>query len=140
MIDLLLINWLDLRIMIEWIVEENGDRSFTVLLKGPILIVKWTRLSLFQPSGYAVEVECMIARPPSHCALLSTALLLWRLAFDTDFHKMISADGAIVNLTLPLPHGNCVPFFDYKLLFLRVGINLHFLIHFIFYVLLDYYY
>ena len=91
------------------------DGSFTVLLERPILIAERTRLPLLKPSGDAMEVEGMIARAPRNRALLRAALLLVRLAFDADLHEMVPANGAIVDLALPLPHRHGVPPFYYKL-------------------------
>ena len=85
--------------------------SFTVFLEGPILITERTRLPLFQPPRYAMEVECVIAGAPGHCALFGAALLLGGLARNADLHKMVPADGAVVDVALPLPHGDCIPLF-----------------------------
>ena len=82
----------------------------------------------------------MIAGAPRYGALFGSALLLRGLTFNTDLHKMIPANGTVVNLALPLPHCHCVPLFDYELILFR-RVYLHVRVHFfhkIDYYLLNY--
>ncbi|KAG5287056.1 hypothetical protein I7I48_02892 [Histoplasma ohiense] len=55
----------------------------SVFLKLPVSVVQRAYLSSSQPSGDAVEVECMVTNPPSNCAFLRRGRALVCLAFDT---------------------------------------------------------
>ena len=61
-----------------------------------------------------MEVEGMIAHAPSLVALFLRVCHLVRLAVHTGLHNMVSADGTVVNVNVPGPQGDGIPFFDFK--------------------------
>jgi hypothetical protein len=66
---------------------------------------------LFQPLGDAVGVECVIAAAESD----STSLVgLVFLAVDATLHARETADGALVDLHVPVPGGDAVPLLNLR--------------------------
>ena len=72
-----------------------------------------------------MEMEGVIAGSPRDVAVRFTSLLLTRLAVNTDLHEMVPANGTVILLALPLPHGHSVPFCNDELLLPGRGIDLH---------------
>lgn len=68
----------------------------------------------FEPPRDAMEVERMIANPPSHCALLTRVGSLVGLTLDAQVHDVVSTNGTIVHDDIPCPQGHCTPFLDLK--------------------------
>lgn len=54
----------------------------------------------------------MVAAPPGHRALLARRTALVRLAFNAQVHDVIPADGTVVDLYVPTPHGHRIPLLD----------------------------
>jgi len=71
-------------------------------------------LSSLQPSGDAVEMEGVIANPPSDGTLFIGGSALICLTFNAEVHDVISADSAIVNDDVPRPKSNSVPLLHLK--------------------------
>ena len=75
----------------------SRSRSSTVLLKVPLTVIKGAHLPRLEPPRDAVEVECVVAYPPCHRALLRRRRALVCLALDTQVHDVVSADRAVVH-------------------------------------------
>lgn len=60
-----------------------------------------------------MEVEGVIAHAPRDGALLRRRRLI-RLALDAQIHDVVAADGAGVDLNVPRPKRDGIPFFDFK--------------------------
>ena len=60
----------------------------------------------------AVKVEYMVADTPSLVTIIIIGHLT-SLAVDAFLHNVASADSTVVNLDIPLPHDNSVPFLDF---------------------------
>lgn len=89
---------------------------FTIFLKLPRTITKWTNVSGFQPSGNAMKVECVITDSPSNGAFVVCAGPWVSLAFYTKVHDVVSADCTVVDFDVPGPHSYRGPFFNLKTL------------------------
>ena len=74
-----------------------------------------------------MEVKSVVAGAPGYRALLGASLLLTGLALDADLHEVVPADGAIVDLALPLPHRHRVPLLYDE--FTLATIDLHVCVH-----------
>lgn len=96
---------------------QSFPHSVAILLELPFSVVKWAYLSGLQPARNAVEMECMITNSPCNCTLFTGGWCLVSLAFNTEIHDMISADGTIVNHNIPSPQSHSIPFFNFKSLF-----------------------
>ena len=90
--------------------------SITNLLICPVSVVQGTNISRFQPPRNAVQMEGMIASPPSGNTLLVALIQRVWLAFDTRFHQVISTDCTCLNNNIPQPECNRRPFLDLELL------------------------
>eukprot|EP00954_Amorphochlora_amoebiformis_P027718 1387309-Amorphochlora_amoeboformis.AAC.1 len=86
----------------------------------PLLLVKRTYTSRLEPSFNAVEVECVLTNPPGDRAVGRGAALV-RLALDAQLHEKVAADRARVDLNIPAPHGNGIPFFEFYPFLSRIG-------------------
>ena len=64
----------------------------------PFLVVKWAHNSSLQPSGNAMEMECVIANSPRSCALFLGVGDGMCLTIDAGLHNMILADRTVVNV------------------------------------------
>lgn len=87
-----------------------------VLLELPVSVVQRAHLSCLQPSGDAVEVECVIADAPCDGALLARGRSLICLTLDAEIHDVIAADGAVVDDNVPRPEGHGVPLLNLEAL------------------------
>lgn len=99
------------------VISGSSDKlaSVSILLEHPLSVVQRAHLPGPEPSVYAVEVECVIAAPPRHSALLLEPRRLVGLAFDAHVHDMITADCTVVHLNVPSPHCHHRPFFDLEI-------------------------
>ncbi len=61
-----------------------------------------------------MEVEGVIADTPSLIALLLRVGYLVGLAVHTGLHDVVSADGAVVDVDVPSPKSNGIPFFHFE--------------------------
>ncbi len=61
-----------------------------------------------------MEVEGVIAHSPSLVALFLRVGHLVRLTVHTWLHNMVPANGTVVNVNVPGPQGDSIPFFDFK--------------------------
>ena len=61
-----------------------------------------------------MEMESVVAGTPSLCALFRSVSNLLRLALDARLHDVVSADGAVVDVDVPGPESDGVPFFDFE--------------------------
>ena len=61
-----------------------------------------------------MEMESVVAGTPSLCAFFRSVSNLLRLALDARLHDVVSADGAVVDVDVPGPESDGVPFFDFK--------------------------
>ena len=77
--------------------------SVPVLLELPLAVIERTDLSGLQPSGYAVEMECMVTNTPSYGAIFSGWRCLTSLTFDAKVHDVIPADSTVVDDDIPSP-------------------------------------
>jgi len=99
--------------------------SATVLLEFPVSVVQGADLAGLQPSGDAVEVEGMIADPPSNSAFFARRRSLVGLTFDAEIHDVISADGTVVDDDVPGPQGHGIPLLHFEpLLSISLGVDI----------------
>ena len=61
-----------------------------------------------------MEVESVVAGAPSLRAFFRSISYLLRLALDTWLHDVVSADSAVVDVDVPSPKSDGVPFFDFE--------------------------
>ena len=85
----------------------------------PFLETQRAIVLLLDPVGDAVEVEGMIAVSPGDVAC-AFVLRHVRHAVDAVLHEVVAANTALVLLDLPLPHDDCIPFLDDKILLGRL--------------------
>ena len=71
-------------------------------------------------------MEGVIAGAPGHVAVRILGVFLVGLTVDANVHEVVVADGALVLLTLPLPHGDGVPFLNHELIWL-LCVDFHYL-------------
>lgn len=84
----------------------------TIPLELPITVVQRTDVARLEPARDAMEVEGMVARAPGHGALLVRVGSGIRLALDAQIHDRVAADGAVVDVNVPRPHGHRIPALD----------------------------
>jgi len=58
----------------------------------------------------------MVTDAPRDSAFLTSSGRLIGLAFDTEIHYVVSADGAVVDNYVPGPQGNSIPLFHLETL------------------------
>ena len=80
-----------------------------ILLELPVPVVEGANLPGLEPPGDAVEVEGVVAHPPSDRAFLRGRRCLVRLALDAEIHDVVAANGAIVHNDIPCPECHGVP-------------------------------
>ena len=73
-------------------------------------------MSSFEPSRDAVEMEGMIADPPSDGALLIYIRYLVCLTLDARVHDVVTANGAVIDVDIPSPEGDGIPLLDLEAL------------------------
>ena len=61
-----------------------------------------------------MEVESVVAGAPCLRTFFRSISYLLRLALDTWLHDVVSADSAVVNVDVPSPESDSVPFFDFE--------------------------
>ena len=59
-----------------------------------------------------MEMESMVADSPCHGAFLIACLI--RLTFNTWVHDVIPANGTVVNVDVPGPESNGIPFLNFE--------------------------
>ena len=82
----------------------------SVFLELPVTVAQGADVPGLEPPGDAVEVECVVAHSPGHCALLTGGTGLVGLTLDAQVHDVVPADGAVVHHDVPGPQGARVPF------------------------------
>ena len=88
--------------------------SLSVSVEVPLLVVKGADRASLEPARDAMEVEGVIAHTPSLVALLLRVRHLVRLAVHTRLHNMVPANSTVVNVNVPCPQSDGIPFFDFK--------------------------
>ena len=89
-------------------------RSHTVALVVPFFVAEGAHGSRFEPTRDAVEVERVIAGTPSLRALFRSVRDLLRLALHTRLHDVVSADGTVIDVDVPRPERDGIPFFNFE--------------------------
>ena len=67
---------------------------------------------LLHPVGDAVEVERMVTDAPRYGALVFARLI--RLTLDARVHDVVAANGTVVDMNIPRPECNRVPFLHFE--------------------------
>merc|ERR1719422_467602 len=86
----------------------------SIFLELPVPVAQGTNISGLEPSGDAVEVEGVIAHPPSHSALFTGGAGLVCLTLDAQVHDVVPADGAVVHHNVPGPESTGVQLLHLK--------------------------
>merc|ERR1719422_2362692 len=86
----------------------------SIFLELPVPVVQGTNISGLEPSGDAVEVEGVVAHPPSHGAFFTGGAGLICLTLDAQVHDVVPADGAVVHHNVPRPESTGVPLLHLK--------------------------
>jgi hypothetical protein len=104
-------------------VAQQGSKNFhaallsgsaSILLELPFTVVKWADLSGLKPPAYAMKMEGMVANTPCHSALLTSCTGLICLAFNTQVHDVVAADGTIIHNNIPSPQSDSIPLLNFK--------------------------
>ena len=93
-----------------------GKHSVSVLLELPFFVVKGTHRSSLQPSRNAMEVEGMVALTPGRRAVSLAFRHLRSLAVDAGLHDVVLANGTVINMDIPSPESDSIPFLDFEAL------------------------
>jgi hypothetical protein len=100
---------------------SNSCHLPTILLEFPVPVVQGADLTSLQPTGYAVEMECVVANSPCNCTLLVCGRALICLTLDAQIHDMVTANSTVVDNNIPCPQSNRVPLLDLESLLSIVG-------------------
>ena len=83
----------------------------------PVLVAERTHLSIFEPSGDAVEMEGVVALAPTKNAIFRRTLR--GLALDAGIHRVVPTNSTIIHRNVPRPKGHSIPFLHLENLLAR---------------------